>query len=55
MKEWTETEENTELLFENYEGVIYNVLKRINLTKKNPSCTKSSKALESKLLQFLQK
>ena len=34
MKEWTETEENTELLFEFYEGVIYNVLQRINLTKK---------------------
>ena len=37
MKEWTETEENTELLFEYYEKVIYNVLQRINLTKKNPS------------------
>ena len=37
MKEWTETEENTALLFEYYEGVIYNVLQRINLTKKNPS------------------
>lgn len=37
MKEWTETEENTALLFEFYEGVIYNVLQRINLTKKNPS------------------
>ena len=37
MKEWTETEKNTELLFEYYEGVIYNVLQRINLTKKNPS------------------
>ena len=35
MKEWTETEENTELLFEFYEGVIYNVLQRINLTKMN--------------------
>ena len=37
MKEWTETEENTTLLFEYYEGVIYNVLQRINLTKQNPS------------------
>ena len=37
MKEWTETEENTALLFEYYEGVIYNVLQRINLTKKNPA------------------
>ena len=37
MKEWTETEKNTALLFEYYEGVIYNVLQRINLTKKNPA------------------
>ena len=37
MKEWTETEENTALLFEYYEGMIYNVLQRINLTKKNPA------------------
>jgi len=35
MKTWTETEETTTQLFEQFEGVIYHVMKKLNIQKNN--------------------
>ena len=35
MKTWTETEETTTQLFEEFEGVIYHVMKKLNIQKNN--------------------
>ena len=35
MKAWTETEETTTQLFEQFEGVIYHVMKKLNIQKNN--------------------
>ena len=35
MKAWTETEERTTQLFEQFEGVIYHVMKKLNIQKNN--------------------
>ena len=36
MKAWTETEETTTQLFEQFEGVIYHIMKKLNILKNNP-------------------
>ena len=35
MKTWTETEETTTQLFDQFEGVIYHVMKKLNIQKNN--------------------
>lgn len=35
MKAWTETEETTTQLFEQFEGVIYHVMQKLNIQKTN--------------------
>ena len=35
MKAWTETEETTTQFFDQFEGVIYHVMKKLNIQKNN--------------------
>ena len=43
MKAWTETEETTTQLFEQFEGVIYHVMKKLNIQKNNSEYDDSCK------------